>query len=62
MAAARSRVIVITNRSYAYFTGGDFSTAARAQFVADIAFDGTLAEPTRPQHPPKWTPLRKMPI
>jgi hypothetical protein len=45
MAAARSRVTVITNRAYAYYTGGDFSTTARAQFVADIAFDGTLAEP-----------------
>jgi len=45
MAVARKRVVVIANRSFAYYEAKDFSDAARARFVADLAFDGTLAEP-----------------
>ena len=45
MKAARSRVIAIANRAYAYYAAGDFSAAERERFVADVAFDGTLAEP-----------------
>jgi hypothetical protein len=45
MAVARRRLVGIANRAHAYFDGGDFAGAARARFIADIGFDGSLAEP-----------------
>src|SRR5215470_5786636 len=45
MTAARARVIHIANRSYEYFAAADFSAAACDRFLAEVAFDGTLAEP-----------------
>jgi hypothetical protein len=43
--AGRKRGVLIANRSLEFFEQGDFSDAARAQFIADVAFDGTLADP-----------------
>src|SRR5262249_32667810 len=45
MAVARRRVVAIANRAHAYFDARDFSPEARARFIADLGFDGTLAEP-----------------
>jgi hypothetical protein len=45
MAVARRRVVAIANCAFAYFDGADFSPAARARFIADLGFDGSLAEP-----------------
>jgi hypothetical protein len=41
----RGRGIEIANRAFDFFERGDFSEDARARFVADVAFDGTLGEP-----------------
>jgi hypothetical protein len=43
--AGRTRGIEIAGRAFEYFEGADFSPEARAAFIADVAFDGTLAEP-----------------
>src|SRR5215471_7978148 len=43
--AGRVRGIEIANRAFEYFERGVFDVQARAKFVADVAFDGTLAEP-----------------
>jgi hypothetical protein len=44
-AAGRARGIEIGNLAYEYFERADFSDMAHARFVAQLAFDGTLAEP-----------------
>ena len=43
--AGRLRGIEIANKAFEYFERGVFDAGARAKFVADVAFDGTLAEP-----------------
>jgi hypothetical protein len=43
--AGRLRGIQIANRAYELFERADFSDEARARFVKDVAFDGTLGEP-----------------
>jgi len=43
--AGRARGIKIANRAFEYFEHADFSPEAQARFVADVAFDGSLAEP-----------------
>jgi hypothetical protein len=43
--AGRVRGIEIANKAFEYFERGVFDAQARAKFVADVAFDGTLAEP-----------------
>jgi hypothetical protein len=43
--AGRRRGIKIANQAFEFFDRGDFSTPGRARFVAEVAFDGSLAEP-----------------
>ncbi len=41
----RKRGLAVANRAFDYFESNDFSARARARFLLDVAFDGTLADP-----------------
>jgi hypothetical protein len=55
--AGRRRGLEIANRAYRFFQEGDASPAARAQFIADVAFDGSLGEPLGLRGPALPAPL-----
>ncbi|HZS40377.1 MAG TPA: hypothetical protein VFF06_26275 [Polyangia bacterium] len=50
--AGRLRGIHLANRACAFFERADFSDDARADFIRDVAFDGTLTDPIG-RHGPK---------